>query len=55
MLIKLNLISSVFARQRVEKKVTAKPPLTHQQWLMIDRIVMALLFFFAIIGAILFS
>jgi len=55
MLFKLNYLFPTFARQRVEKKVSTKTSLSHEDWIKIDRIVMALLFLLAIVGAVVFS
>jgi hypothetical protein len=55
MIIKTQPIFAIFARQSVEKKVKVERKLTHQDWILIDRIVVTLLFTFAIIAAILFS
>ncbi len=52
MLIKLNPIAQIFARQKEEK--VAKP-LTKKDWVNADRIVMVILFASVIIGAIIFS
>jgi hypothetical protein len=53
MLIKLNLTLPTFARQ--ERVKQQDKPLTRQQWINIDRIVMAVLFLGAIAGAVIFS
>lgn len=55
MIIKTQSIFTIFARQSVEKKVNVERKLTHQDWIVIDRIVVTLLFTFAVIAAILFS
>lgn len=52
MLSKSYSIFHAFARQKEEK---ASAPLTRQQWINADRIVMILLFVSVIIGAIIFS
>ncbi|MES2829519.1 MAG: hypothetical protein V4687_15265 [Bacteroidota bacterium] len=52
MLIKSPSLLHVFARQKEE--VEAKP-LSRDQWVQADRIVMAILFIAVIFGAILFS
>lgn len=53
MLINLNPIAQIFARQKEEEK--AARPLTRRDWINADRIVMAILFASVIIGAIVFS
>ena len=53
MLIKLNPIAQIFARQKEEEK--AARPLTKKDWINADRIVMIILFVSVIIGAIIFS
>ena len=53
MLIKLNPIAQIFARQKEEDK--AAHPLTKKDWINADRIVMIILFVSVIIGAIIFS
>ncbi len=55
MIIKTHPISAIFSRQAVEKKVKVSRKLTHQDWVVIDRIVVTLLFTLAIIAAIVFS
>lgn len=52
MLIKLNPILQVFARQKEEKK---ERPLSRKEWINADRIVMLVLVVGVIIGAIIFS
>ncbi|WP_165503628.1 hypothetical protein [Pedobacter hiemivivus] len=52
MLIKLNSILHIFARQKEEK---AERPLTRKEWINADRIVMLVLILSVIIGAIIFS
>jgi hypothetical protein len=52
MLIKLNPILQVFARQKEEKK---ERPLSRKEWINVDRIVMIALILSVIIGAIIFS
>ena len=52
MLIKLNPILQVFARQKEEK---ATRPLSRKEWINADRIVMLILIIGVIIGAIIFS
>ena len=52
MLIKLHSFAPTFARQKAEK--VAKP-LTRQDWIYADRIVITILFAAVIVGAILFS
>lgn len=53
MLINLNPIAQIFARQKEEEK--AARPLTRKDWINADRIVMVILFASVIIGAIVFS
>lgn len=53
MLIKLNPIAQLFARQKEEEK--AAKSLTKKDWINVDRIVMVILFVSVIIGAIIFS
>ncbi|MBG6235345.1 hypothetical protein IWX76_001913 [Pedobacter sp. CAN_A7] len=55
MIIKTHPIFTIFARHSVEKNVKVTRKLTHQDWIVIDRIVVTMLFTFAIIAAILFS
>lgn len=52
MLVKLNLLSSAFARH---EHVRQEKALTKKQWVNVDRVVMILLFAGVIAGAILFS
>lgn len=52
MLIKLNPILQVFARQKEEKK---EHTLTRKEWINVDRMVMIALFISVIVGAIVFS
>jgi len=52
MLMKLNSFAPTFARQKVEK---VEKPLTRQDWIIADRIVIVLLFLATIIAAIIFS
>lgn len=52
MLIKLNPILQIFARQKEEK---AEKRLTRKDWINVDRIVMIMLIVGVIIGAIIFS
>ncbi|MDR6784125.1 hypothetical protein [Pedobacter africanus] len=52
MLINLNPILQVFARQKEEKK---ERQLDRKDWINADRIVMIILFLSVIIGAIVFS
>lgn len=52
MLVKLNPILQVFARQKEER---AERTLTRKEWINADRIVMAILFIGVIAGAIIFS
>ena len=52
MLIKLNSILHIFARQKEEK---AARRLTRKEWINADRIVMIILILSVIIGAIIFS
>jgi len=52
MLIKLNLSLPTLARQEHVKQAK---PLTRQQWINIDRIVIAVLFLGVITGAVIFS
>ncbi|MBE9599100.1 hypothetical protein [Pedobacter sp. MC2016-24] len=52
MLMKLSSISPTFARQKAEK---VERPLTRQEWIKADRIVIALLFAATIVAAIIFS
>jgi hypothetical protein len=55
MITKTHPIFTIFARHSVEKKVKVTRKLTHQDWIVIDRIVVTLMFTFSIIAAILFS
>jgi ABC-type Na+ efflux pump permease subunit len=52
MLIKSPTISQVFARHKEEKQTK---PLSRQQWIVADRIVMAILFLMVLTGAIFFA
>lgn len=52
MLIKLNSILHIFARQKEEK---VAHHLTRKEWINVDRIVMIILILSVIIGAIIFS
>lgn len=52
MLMKLSSIAPTFARQKVEK---VEKPLTRQEWINADRIVIAVLFLATIVAAIIFS
>ena len=52
MLIKLNPIVQIFARQKEEK---AARSLTKKDWIKADRIIMVILFVSVIVGAIIFS
>lgn len=52
MLIKLNPILQVFARQKEEKKERS---LSRKEWINVDRIVMLMLIIGVVIAAILFS
>jgi hypothetical protein len=52
MLIKLNSILHIFARQKEEK---VERRLTRKEWINADRIVMLVLILSVIIGAIIFS
>jgi hypothetical protein len=52
---KLNPIFPALARHRVEKKEKVNRKLTARQWIILDRIVIAILFAAVIIGAIIFS
>lgn len=56
MLIKLNPILQVFARQKEEsEREGAAQPLSRKEWINADRIVMAILILGVIAGAIIFS
>ena len=53
---KLNPVFPHLARLRAEKRERAeRQKLTHEQWITIDRVVIATLFALVIIGAIIFS
>lgn len=52
MLIKMNLTLPTFARQ---ERVKLDKPLTKQQWIYTDRIVMVILFVAAITAAVIFT